>query len=575
MMHTKGLWSTMMVWGLMGLVGGGLQGQPASAAADEPQLNAAEKEFAALLADYVAKFKQLWMRQTQAWWDASLTGTDADFQRRKDAETALVELHSDRTVLAKLQALRSGGQVKEPQLRRQLELLYLSFLPAQADPELRKKIVVLEADVEQIFNTHRSLVDGVPKTENDVRKTLADTADSAVAEKVWKGYMAVGVKVEGKLKELVRLRNQLAREMGFSDYFAMSLALQEIDQTQLLRLFDELDELTRQPFAEMKAELDRKMAARFGISVADLRPWHYSDLFFQEDPDAKEVGLDEIFKQRDILALAKTYYAGVGLPAEDVLARSDLYEKDGKSPHAFCHDMDRAGDIRVLANLQPNTNWMDTLLHELGHGVYDKYISNGLPFVLHEAAHGITTEGIALMFGAMTFNEEWLRDVAKVPEDQAARMAAAAQETLRHQKVIFSRWAQVMVRFEQGMYHDPDQDLGRLWWDLKKRYQLLNPPDDPSRPDYGAKMHIVAAPVYYQSYMMGDLFASQVQHHIARTILKVDKPTRTAFVGRPEVGEYLRTKVFGPGKLLMWDELTRTATGEPLSAKYFAQMYVN
>ncbi len=573
-MRTMMILSTVLALGLLAMACYGAQPQPVPAGADSQNLNDAEKEFAALLADYVAKYKPLWLRQAQAWWEASLSGTDEAFQRRKDAENALVELHSDRAILAKLQALRSGGQVKEPLLRRQLELLYLAFLPAQADPALRKKIVGLEADVEQIFNNHRSLVDGAPKTENDVRKVLAETADSAAAEKAWKGYMAVGAKVDGKLKELVGLRNQVARELGFENYFAMSLSLQEIDQTQLLRLFDELDELTRRPFAELKAELDRKMAARFGISVADLRPWNYSDLFFQDDPDVKEVGLDEVFKQRDVLTLAKAYYAGVGLPVDDILARSDLYEKNGKSPHAFCHDMDRAGDIRVLANLQPNTNWMDTMLHELGHGVYDKYTSNALPFVLHEAAHGITTEGIALMFGAMTFNEEWLRDVAKVPDDQAARFAAAARETLRHQKIIFCRWTQVMVRFEHGMYTHPEQHLGRLWWDLKKRYQLLNPPDDPSRPDYGAKMHIVGAPVYYQSYMMGDLFACQVQNYLATKVLGVNDPTRTAFVGRKEAGEYLRTKIFSPGKTLTWDELTRSATGESLSAKYFAQMYL-
>jgi hypothetical protein len=34
----------------------------------------------------------------------------------------------------------------------------------------------------------------------------------------------------------------------------------------------------------------------------------------------------------------------------------------------------------------------------------------------------------------------------------------------------------------------------------------LNPPE-PGRPDYAAKHHVVAAPAYYHSYMMGDLFA--------------------------------------------------------------------
>ena len=53
-----------------------------------------------------------------------------------------------------------------------------------------------------------------------------------------------------------------------------------------------------------------------------------------------------------------------------MIARSDLYEKKGKSPHAFCTDIDREGDVRVLANIVPNEYWMGTMLHEFGHSVY-------------------------------------------------------------------------------------------------------------------------------------------------------------------------------------------------------------
>ena len=67
--------------------------------------------------------------------------------------------------------------------------------------------------------------------------------------------------------------------------------------------------------------------------------------------------LDTVFAkyaQEDISRLCREFYAGIGLPIDDVLERSDLYEKPGKSPHAFCTDIDREGDVRVLANIVPN-----------------------------------------------------------------------------------------------------------------------------------------------------------------------------------------------------------------------------
>jgi peptidyl-dipeptidase A len=178
------------------------------------------------------------------------------------------------------------------------------------------------------------------------------------------------------------------------------------------------------------------------------------------------------------------------------------------------------------------------------------------------------------MFGAMSKNEQWLKEFLKLEAAEAARAGAAAREALQAEKLIFSRWAQVMVRFEQGMYSDPDQDLGKLWWDLKRKYQLLNPPMDTGRPDYAAKAHIVTTPIYYHNYLMGELFAAQIRAQIAKDVLGGADPVRASFINQPAVGAWLRERVFAPGNLYSWNELTRRATGAPLSATFFAQEYV-
>lgn len=544
---------------------------------DEPastKLNEAEREFTALHDAYIVQYKPRYLESRQAWWESNTTGTDEAFARRRDADNALVELHSDPATFAKLRVLREGGQVRNPMLRRELDVMYRTFLAHQADPQLQKRIVELEGQVEQIFNTHRGRVGGKPATENDIRAVLGETKDSARAEEAWKAYMEVGAKVDAKLRELVALRNEVARSLGFPNFYSMSLELQEVDEKELFRLFDELDALTREPFAALKQQIDMERAARFGIAPSELRPWHFGDLFFQEYPGGKGVNLDELYAGKDVLAMAQKYYASLGMPVDDILARSDLYEKPGKSPHAFSTDIDRAGDIRILCNVRPNLEWMDTLLHELGHAVYDKYIDPELPFELREASHAITTEGVAMMFGSMAKNQDYLARVVGLDPESAAQAGESARRYLRAEKLIFSRWAQVMVRFEHDMYNDPSQDLGQLWWDLKKRYQLLNPPDDPSRPDYGAKIHIVTTPVYYHGYMFGDLFAAQVQAAVARDVLGGVDPARTSFFGQAGAGAYLRDRIFAPGDLYSWNELTRRATGEPLTPKYFVQLYV-
>ena len=150
----------------------------------------------------------------------------------------------------------------------------------------------------------------------------------------------------------------------------MKLFQAEQDPVQVLELFDQLDELTREPFGKAKREIDGKLAEQYGIPVDQLQPWHYHDPFFQEAPAVTDVNLDRAFATADITAICRKFYNGIGLPIDDVIQRSDLYEKPGKSPHAFCTDINREGDVRVLANIVPNEYWMGTMLHELGHAVY-------------------------------------------------------------------------------------------------------------------------------------------------------------------------------------------------------------
>ncbi len=561
----------------VGLIVGGLAMVSVNAQDRTPTNDA----FVAEREAYLVKYKPLWLESAAVWWEANTTGRDAAYDRKKELDKALIDLHSDHARFGRLKEMREKAPPTDPVLRRELDVIYRTLLPAQADPAVQKQIVDLENDVEQLFNTFRPRVGERSLTENDVRELLASTPDSAAAEAAWKAYMEVGRLAAPKLTELVRLRNQVAKQLGFANYYAMQLALQEIDEAELLRLFDELDELTAPTFAGMKSKIDSARSAQFQLPQDELRPWHFGDLFFQEVPEIPEANLDDVFKDADLVALARKYYASLELPVEDLLARSDLYEKPGKCPHAFCHDMNRQGDIRVLCNLKPNVYWANTLMHELGHAVYDKWIDPNAPFLLHGAAHGLTTEGIAELFGGLVRNEEWLREVGGLEAPVAARYGGQGRISRHVGQLMFSRWAQVMVRFERAMYADPDQNLGELWWSLKQRYQLLNPPETTTRPDYAAKVHVLTSPAYYHSYMLGELFAAQVRAYIHREVLKVEvrleghRDGPPSYFGKPEVGRYLRERVFGPGNRWSWNELTRHATGEPLTPKYFAAEFVD
>jgi peptidyl-dipeptidase A len=518
---------------------------------------------------YESEVRPLEIAASRAWWEANTTGKDQAYAAKEQAENRLNAILADHDRFALVKSLHATKQA-ESKIARQIELIYLSMLNRQIDTELLQRITSKENEVEKAFNIFRGDVDGEKLTDSQVREKLLSSRDSAERKKVWEASKQVGREVEADVRQLVFLRNESATALGFKNYHEMKLKLNEQDPDEVLQLFDELDDLTREPFANTKAEIDRRLAAMYGLKVDELQAWHYHDPFFQESPDVFDVDLDRAFADADIVAACEKFYQAIGLPIDDVIARSDLYEKPGKSPHAFCTDIDRAGDVRVLANIVRNSYWMTTMLHELGHAVYSsKFIPPSQPYLLRTNSHILTTEGLAMMFERFAGDASWLK-LAGIAVPDADAYNKASLNKRRNKLLIFSRWCQVMLRFEKSMYADPEQDLNKLWWDLVEKYQLVKRPADRDEPDYASKIHIVSAPCYYHNYMMGELFACQLHATIARELLGGEDPRTAIYFDKPQVGKFLIERIFNPGNAVGWDELTRQATGEPLNAKAFA-----
>lgn len=534
----------------------------------------AQADFRAFLAGFEAKLIPLSRDTALAGFESSVSGKEADYTRSADLQLELRTLYADPATFAKLKTWREGAKISDPLLARQLEILYLGFLGNQLPAAALADLVKRQTAIEQTFNTFRAKVDGKEVSDNEINTILRESTDPARLEQAWKASKEVGAKVAPAIVELVKLRNQAAKTLGYKNFQAMQLALSEQDPDAIERLFDELDVLTTKEFAAAKEEIDRFLAGRLKISREELRPWHYQDRFFQSGPAIYAVDLDSYFAGRDLVDLAKRYFAGIGLPVDDILSRSDLFEKPGKYQHAFSTDIDRAGDVRILCSLKPTAEWMDTLLHESGHGVYSKFNDRGLPWLLRDAAHTFTTEAMANLFGRMASNPAWLQEMVGVTPAERTKIAAAVAASQRLEQLTFSRWSQVMFRFEKAMYENPDQDLDSLWWDLVERYQLLTRPAGRKAPDWAAKIHVALYPAYYHNYLLGQLLASQLVHHIGQAVLAADDVYGQSFVGRKEVGAYLQEKVFKPGMRYPWNEMIERATGEKLTAKYYAEQFV-
>ena len=512
-----------------------------------------------LVSSLSESFERLETEFHEAYWASQIDATPASDRRRADLELELRRVKGDADALAHVNAALAE-EIHEPLLRRQLEVLRLSLTGNQMSEEQRLELVELSTEVESRFASYRPHLDGKPLTENDIEKILTSSDDQDLRRRAWEASKEIGELVAPQVRELARLRNDVARDLGFGDYYSFALDLQEMDQEWLFGLLADLERMTDEPFRQWKGSLDSSLRARF--ATENLYPWHYGDPFFQTLPADDKIDVSELIPGGDAVDLAERTFKGWDIDLSDVMQRSDLYPRNRKCQHAFCLHVDREDDVRILANVVSGERWIEVMLHESGHAAYDISIDRALPYLLRRAAHTFVTEAIAILAGGLVRDPDWLTSIARVEQKTVEDMRERLARSARAQSLLFMRWGLVVVHFERALYADPEGDLDALWWELVERFQLVNAPPDRNAPDWAAKIHVSAAPVYYQNYLLGEMLAAQLE--------RTCRNATGGLIGRPEVGDLLKARVFRLGSSRRWDVLVEDATGDPLGAADFA-----
>ncbi|WP_202079817.1 M2 family metallopeptidase [Caldalkalibacillus salinus] len=502
---------------------------------------------------------------TYASWMAATTGEDEWVEKTSAAQTALSLYYADQSLLEQVKQYRQLDGLAEEE-KRQLGLLYAQCVQNQLPEETLKEMNDLSSELVHAFSTYRAEIDGAPINDNDIRQILVQSDDNAEREKAWYASKQIGRVVEERLIQLVKKRNAAAQSLGYENHHQMSFELNELDREFVFETFKQLKEASDDTYRAIKAEIDEELATRFGLSVEDLRPWHYADPFFQEAPPSKDIDLDPYFQDQDLEALTVQTFEDMGLEIRDMLQNSDLYPREGKNQHAFCTDIRRPDDVRVLCNNEQSHYWSTVMLHEFGHAVYSKYVDPNLPFMLRTYAHILGTEAIAMYYGRLTKDPVWFKRYLSIDSAEVDEMAPQLHKMLQKQMLIQARWMMAFTFFERELYEDPDQDLNRLWWEIVEDVQLVHPPERQDEPHWAAKIHFTLAPVYYQNYLLGELTTSQLHDYILEHV--------SEDIYTPAVGTYLKAHYFHPGAKYHWNEKLEKATGAKLDPQHFIRHFV-
>ena len=485
--------------------------------------------------------------------------------------------------------LRHKAELKEITWRELNMLLLGAAEGPMTNPRLTGDRIAAETLQASIMNGFTWRLDGKPITANQIDDALATSQDLAERQKVWEASKENGPALRANLLKLRDLRNGCARELGYSDYFALQTARHDMttkDMNDMHRRFlRELKPLYLQLHTWVKYELARK----YRQPVPKAIPAHWINNRWSQNWTGLVDGVDfdPYFKgwtKEKVIHTAEDFYVGLGFPRLPATfwTKSDLYPVPAgssrkKNSHASCWHLDLDTDIRGLMSIEPNMEWFSTCHHELGHGYYFiSYSRPEVPPLLRNSANPSFHEGIGELIALATRQIPYLQSAGVLPQDYKYDEMKVLLNDALEVAIPFMFWGSgTMEQWEAEFYGQamPADQLNARWWQIVKEQQGVEPPAPRGEAfcDPATKTHINDNPAYYYNYAMATVFKYQMHDYICRHILHQDVH-HANYANRKDVGVFLR-KFLATGATVDWKKLLKKTTGEDLSTRAMADYF--
>jgi peptidyl-dipeptidase A len=559
---------------------------------------AGPEDVTAFLENYNRTYQQLWSAFEGTSWTASADISEENSASHRAAALDLADFVGGRTTIEQLRLFK-GRLDLSPLQDRQVEVAWqlAAHVPGTLGSVVEDLIATRTALVDSVYSHRYTLtLPGQPTREvtpNEIDQLLLETRDPLARQLIWEASKTAGPGLKDGLVKLQGLRNQVARDMGYSSFFALETADYGLSSQEMVRLMDDLVAGIMPLYRQLHCWVRHELAARYGADeVPTLIPAHWlGNRYGQEWPGVVEgVDLDAMFtdvQPRWVIEQAERFYTSLGfspLPAT-FWERSDLYALPAdslrkKNTHASAWHIDLDQDVRSLMSVTPNFRWFSTTHHELGHIYYYlAYSRPEVPMVLRRGANRGFHEAVGTLAELASNQVPYLQQIGLLDMGEAPEPIAWLLNQALQGPVVFLPFAcGTMSHWEHDLYENelPRHQFNTRWWEYAARYQGLAAPAERGEEycDPATKTHIIDDPAQYYDYALSAVILHQLHRYICRDIL--DQDVRAAnYYGNLRVGRYLHS-ILELGATRDWSVVMRQATGDDLSSEalleYFAPL---
>src|SRR5450631_134037 len=560
--------------------------------------SAAEKEAELFLSTVTSLLGPVAVSANLADWTSLTDVTPEHTGQRTGADKALAALAGSKLIIEKTKALLKNRKQLDEETARQLDKLLLGAAESPGTiPDVVAARVEAEAHQASILDGYTFCGSPVgkggacarPMTANQIDDILRKSRDLPERLRVWTASKEIGRPLKPGLVELIKLRNQVAREMGYHSYFALQVADYGMTVDEMMKLLDDALETTKPLYDGLHCFARHELATRFKRSPPRLIPAHWlGNRWAQSWPGLVEsANLDPLFKgatAESIVKSAENFYVSLGFPKlpSSFWERSDLYPVPAgvarkKNAHASAWDLDRAGDVRSLMSVEPNAEWFDTAHHELGHIYYFLSYDNRpeVPYLLRDGANRAFHEAVGELAKLASQQTPYLVKVGVMPEGKQPDPTEWLLKSALDSIVFLPFSAGTMSHFEHDLYEEelPPSEWQQRWWNDVATFQGVVPPGSREGDlcDACTKSHINDDPAQYYDYALATMIKFQLHDHICSKILKQDVRA-CDYSGSKEVGAFLKG-ILSLGATRDWRTVIKDATGEAISPRAMMAFY--
>ena len=457
---------------------------------------------------------------------------------------------------SELKTVQSAG-LDDKHLSKQLKDLVKAFYNELESGNELKALRDKENEIASKYNAYVMTIDGKPVSKAEIMKILEKETNEDLRKKAYEANVKAGDVIAEDLVDLVKMRNDYARTKGYDNYFDYMIEdTYEISPDKLDKLLTGVYDKIKDKSFEYEKERQEHLAKSFGILPEDLMDYHFKYL----PADNPEKAVNDYIKDREqVVELAKSTYKNMGYDVDNMGITLDLFPRKNKNTHGFAFCIEPGKDARILANLTNNTESLDTIMHELGHCVYDIGLDTHLPFIEQSPSSSAMTEAVAMMMGDLPKSENIL--TGTIPEEVLKKF----KDELKKDDAKFVSRSLQIIEFEREMYKNPDQDLKALWKNMKQKY-LFRGDNTYVNNEWATVPHYLSHPGYYQNYFRAALYKAQLYNTLKDNLGNITE--------NPQTAEFLNKNLFRYGASLEDDELIEKITGKPISEDDFCNRIV-